>query len=87
MITSVNKPLPPLQGQEGPDPQALQQLQNGSSGSTNAEIDISCTGKILRRIKAWPRNDRKRDDEMEEEDRFNADGEASEFKQKGFGSV
>jgi len=59
--------------------QALQQLQNGSSGSTNAEMDISGLGDF-KEDQSMDMDDGT-DDEMEVED-GDADGEASEFKQK-----
>ncbi|KAG6748404.1 hypothetical protein POTOM_048325 [Populus tomentosa] len=59
--------------------QALQQLQNGSSGSTNAEIDISALGDS-KEDQSMDMDDGT-EDEMEVED-GDADGEASEFKQK-----
>lgn len=59
--------------------QALQQLQNGSSGSTNAEMDILGLGDS-KEDRSMDMDDGT-DDEMEVED-GDADGEASEFKQK-----
>jgi len=59
--------------------QALQQLQNGSSGSTNAEMDILGLGES-KEDRSMDMDDGT-DDEMEVED-GDADGEASEFKQK-----
>jgi len=59
--------------------QALQQLQNGSLGSTNAEMDNSGLGDF-KEDQSMDMDDGT-DDEMEVED-GDADGEASEFKQK-----
>ncbi|KAJ6400969.1 DIMETHYLADENOSINE TRANSFERASE-RELATED [Salix viminalis] len=59
--------------------QALQQLQNGSSGSTNVEMDISGLGDS-KEDQSMDLDDGT-DNEMEVED-GDADGEASEFKQK-----